>query len=348
MKLTDFDYFLAPERIAQVPAKPRDKARLLVVPKKGNADFANKFFYNIIDYLKEGDLLVLNDSKVIPARLIGKKETGSKVEILLLSKLVSNTKQEIWEAIGKGKNLIAGTAVSFSASFKATIISYADGLIRLSFNCHGSVFEKKLNHYGQMPLPPYIHSLGKVLDKENYQTVYAAKTKGGSVAAPTAGLHFTPRLLKAIRAKGIKIEKVTLHVGLGTFRPIKVSDIKKHKMHSEWASVSAATMKTILETKKKGGRVIAVGTTSVRVLETAILKPGVKISGWSGLTNIFIYPPYRFKLVDGLITNFHLPKSTLLLLVSALASKKKILAAYKIAIKENYRFYSYGDAMLIL
>ncbi|MCX6792574.1 MAG: tRNA preQ1(34) S-adenosylmethionine ribosyltransferase-isomerase QueA [Candidatus Falkowbacteria bacterium] len=347
MKLEDFDYNLPPERIAQAPAKPRDRARLLVVRKK-TSDFTDEYFYNVINYLNKGDVLVLNDSKVIPARLIGKKETGGKVEILLLAKLEASSKQEIWEAIGKGKNIVAGTVISFSASFKANVISYDDGLIKLSFNCQGSMFEKKLNRYGQMPLPPYINSLGKALDKANYQTVYAAPSKGGSVAAPTAGLHFTPRLLKAIRAKGVKIEKVTLHVGLGTFRPIKVRDIRKHKMHSEWASISATTMKTILETKKKGCRIIAVGTTSVRVLETAILKSGAKNNGWSGLTNIFIYPPYKFKLVDGLITNFHLPKSTLLLLVSALASKKIILAAYKKAIEEKYRFYSYGDAMLII
>jgi len=347
MKLDDFNYYLDPTRIAQIPAKPRDHARLLVVPKNNN-QFEHVVFKDLINYLKPGDLLVLNDSKVIPARLIGKKDTGGKVEILLLQKIKESAKNEIWEAIGKGKNINSRLEIIFSSTFKARVISYADGLIRLSFNCSGTAFQKKLNRYGEMPLPPYIHSLGKTLDQVNYQTVYAAKAKGASVAAPTAGLHFTPRLIKAIRAKGVKIAKVTLHVGLGTFRPIKVNDIRKHKMHAEWASISASTIKTILETKKKGARVITVGTTSVRVLETAINKTGVKKNGWSGLTNIFIYPPYKFKLVDGLITNFHLPKSTLLLLVSALAGKKKIDLAYQAAIKHGYRFYSYGDAMLII
>ena len=297
MNLSSFNYHLDPARIAQFPAKPRDHARLLVVLKNNN-QFEHVVFKDLINYLKPGDLLVLNDSKVIPARLIGKKDTGGKVEILLLQKIKELAKGEIWEAIGKGKNINPRLEIIFSSTFKARVISYADGLMRLSFNCSGTTFQKKLNRYGEMPLPPYIHSLGKALDKVNYQTVYAARAKGASVAAPTAGLHFTPRLLKAIRAKGIKIAKVTLHVGLGTFRPIKVTDIRKHKMHAEWASVSAKTIEQILKTKKQGGRVIAVGTTSVRVLETAIKKPNIKKLGWSGLTNIFIYPPYKFKLVD--------------------------------------------------
>lgn len=359
MKLSDFDYNLEPDRIAQTPAKPRDKARLLIV-RKNNNKFEHTIFRNIVDYLEPNDVLVLNDSKVIPARLIGKKETGlprrssgvaqggGKVEVLLLEKLKAKNNLAIWQAIGKGKNLGKNTTIIFSSNFKAVVEDYQDGLITLKFNCGGKMFHNHLERFGIMPLPPYIKSLSKTLDKKNYQTVYADNSHEGSVAAPTAGLHFTPSLLKTIRKKGIKIEKVTLHVGLGTFRPITTDNILDHKMHAEWASVSSKTINDILKAKKKGGRIFAVGTTSIRVLESAILKSGVKKNGWQGFTNIFIYPPYKFKLVDGLITNFHLPKSTLLLLVSALAGTKTIKQAYQEAIKKDYRFYSYGDAMLIL
>lgn len=342
MKLSDFDFKLDERLIAQKPAKPRDAARLLVV-KKTTTDFTDKFFYNITDYLKAGDLLIINDSKVIPARLIGKKETNGKVEVLLLN----NLEKSSWEVIGKNIPLV-GQKIIFFKSFYATVIKKDSDSIVLNFNCQGSIFWKHLNRYGQVPLPPYIKSASKKLDSERYQTVYADKRDHGSVAAPTAGLHFTPRLLKALKQKGIKIVKITLHVGLGTFRPITTDNILDHKMHSEWISVGPVAIKNILEAKKKHKKIIAVGTTSVRAIESAMSKKDVKKNGYTGLTNIFIYPPYKFKAIDGLITNFHLPKSTLLLLVSALAGKTTIKKAYQEAINKKYRFYSYGDAMLIL
>jgi S-adenosylmethionine:tRNA ribosyltransferase-isomerase len=342
MKLSDFNYKLDERLIAQRPARPRDAARLLVV-NKDSTNFTDKYFYNITDHLEAGDLLIINDSKVIPARLIGKKESGGKVEILLLN----NLEKSSWEVIGKNIPAI-GQKIIFSKSFQATVIKKDSDSVILNFNCQGNLFWSRLNSYGQMPLPPYIKSSSKKLDSERYQTVYADKRDYGSVAAPTAGLHFTPRLLKALKQKGVKIAKITLHVGLGTFRPIKTNNILDHKMHSEWVSVSSQVIKIILETKKKNKKIIAVGTTSVRAIETAMKKPNIKKTGFTGLTNIFIYPPYKFKAIDGLITNFHLPKSTLLLLVSALAGKQTIKKAYQEAIKKKYRFYSYGDAMLIL
>lgn len=347
MKLSDFDYNLDERLIAQRPIRPRDAARLLVV-NKGTTNFADKFFYNITDFLNKDDLLIINDSKVIPARLIGKKNTSGKAEILLLEKLKNNNKENRWQAIGKGSNLNVGATIIFSPSFKAVIEDSQDGLLTLKFNCQGNIFWSRLNRYGQVPLPPYIKSVNKKLDSERYQTVYADKRDHGSVAAPTAGLHFTPRLLKALKKKGVKIERVILHVGLGTFRPITTDDILEHKMHSEWISVKPSVIKKILKAKKNHKKVVAVGTTSLRAIESAMLKPGVEKTGFSGSTNIFIYPPYKFKGVDGLITNFHLPKSTLLLLVSALAGQATIKKAYQKAIKDNYRFYSYGDAMLII
>lgn len=337
MKLTDFDYFLPPELIAQSPAKPRDRARLLVVPKKGK-QYIDTVFSHIGDYCQPGDLLIVNDSKVIPARLIGKKASGGKVEILL-SKLINKN----WEIIGKNIPK-PGEKIFFSKSFFGTVI--AKNI--LQFNCSGKTFWNKLQRCGQIPLPPYIKSSGKKLDSERYQTMYADKRDHGSVAAPTAGLHFTPRLLSSLRRRGVLIKKITLHVGLGTFQPIRTADITRHTMHSEWIDVPASVLKLIRETKRKKHKVIAVGTTSLRALESAIRKKDALKKGYSGETDIFIYPPFKFRAVDSLITNFHLPKSTLLLLVSALVGKKTIKQAYQYAIKNKYRFYSYGDAMLII
>ncbi len=342
MKLSDIDFNLPSELIAQIPARPRDHARLLVV-SKNTSKFEHRIFKDIIEYLNPGDVLVLNNSKVIPARLIGKKKTGGKIEILLSHRLEG--KKEVWEAIGSSSKLNLSDKIIFSPSFKAKLLEKKDGLMKLEFNCSDNLFFSRLNRFGQIPLPPYIKSLGKKIDQKNYQTVYADTSDHGSVAAPTAGLHFTPRLLKEIKKKNIKILHVTLHVGLGTFRPIKTDNIKKHIMHPEWVSVSQKTLDEIKKAKNAKRKVIAVGTTSVRALESAWKNAHGK--AWSGSTDIYIYPPYRFKVVDSLITNFHLPKSTLLLLVSALAGYKTIMAAYKEAIKENYRFYSYGDAMLI-
>lgn len=335
MKLSQIDYHLPPELIAQKPARPRDTARLLVV-RKNTKKFEHKLFSDITDYLKAGDVLILNNSKVIPARLIGKKSSGGKVEILL-----SQVLKDGWEVIGKNIPKV-GERIIFSKNFSAEVI--AKNILK--FNCSGKLFWSRLNRYGLIPLPPYIKSSGKRLDAERYQTVYADKRDHGSVAAPTAGLHFTPRLLSRLRLHGVVIKYITLHVGLGTFRPIKTENIKKHIMHPEWVSVSQKTLDEIKKAKKNKKKVVAVGTTSVRALESAWKH--AKGKAWSGLTDIYIYPPYKFKVIDSLITNFHLPKSTLLLLVSALAGHKTVMTAYKEAIKQNYRFYSYGDAMLIL
>ncbi len=340
MRLSDFDYVLPEGLIAQRPASPRDSARLLVVPKNSKK-FEHRVFTDIIDYVQPGDVLVLNNSKVIPARLIGKKATGGKVEILLSRSLGGKR----WEVIGKSLPK-PNEKIIFSPSFSATVRKISDGQAEVEFNCSGSAFFSRLQRFGQIPLPPYIKSSGKKRDAERYQTVYADNRDHGSVAAPTAGLHFTPRLLAKIKKKGIRIVNVTLHVGLGTFRPIKTDNIKAHHMHPEWVSVSKKTLDEIKKAKKSGKKVIAVGTTSVRALESAWLHG--KGKAWSGLTDIYIYPPYRFNVIDALITNFHLPKSTLLLLVSALAGRKTVMAAYHEAVRCTYRFYSYGDAMLIV
>lgn len=337
MKLSEFDYFLPPELIAQKPARPRDAARLLVLNKR-TGQIKHEIFKNIGKYLKSGDVLVINDSRVIPARLIGKKNSGGKVEILLSQ---PTNKENCWEIIGKNIPH-KDEKIIFSKNFFATVIDTKT----IKFNCSGKIFWSRLNRYGKIPLPPYIKSSGKVLDSERYQTIYADKRDHGSVAAPTAGLHFTRRLLQELKNKKIKIVKVTLHVGLGTFLPIRTNDIKKHHMHPEWISVSREALLKIKKAKLAKKKVIAVGTTSVRALESAAEHSSK--NGFEGLTDIYIYPGFKFKLVDGLITNFHLPKSTLLLLVSALSSRKNILKSYQEAIKNKYRFYSYGDAMLIL
>ena len=340
LKTSDFFYELPPELIAQTPLDDRASSRLLVLGKT-DGSIEHKHFYDIIDYLRAGDCLVLNDTRVLPARLIGEKlGTGARVEFLLLNR----KSEREWEVILKpGKKCKPGVKVSFGggkliAEIKETV---NDGNRIVSFEYDG-LFENVLDELGEMPLPPYITQ--KLADRDRYQTVYSRHT--GSAAAPTAGLHFTPELLEQIQAKGVHIAYVTLHVGLGTFRPVKVDDVENHKMHSEFYTITADTARIINEARQNGGRVISVGTTSTRVLETVASADGT-VSEASGWTDIFIYPPYRFKCVNCLITNFHLPESTLLMLVSAISSKEIIMKAYAEAVKEKYRFFSFGDAMFI-
>ena len=339
MNLKDFDFYLPEELIAQHPMEKRDMSRLLVLDKK-TGELEHRIFKDILEYLNEGDCLVLNDTKVIPARLMGEKEgSGGKIEFVLLKRI----EQDDWEVILRpGKKAKPGARFVFgNGILTAEIIEILDeGNRRVRFFYDG-VFEQILDKVGMMPLPPYITE--KLEDKARYQTVYAKYN--GSAAAPTAGLHFTNELLEAIRAKGINIAYVTLHVGLGTFRPVKVTNIEEHIMHSESYTISQHTCDIINETKKRGNNVIAVGTTSCRVLETAG-KSG-DLSEQSGNTDIFIYPGYQFKIIDKLITNFHLPESTLIMLVSALAGRDNVLNAYNTAVKERYRFFSFGDAMFI-
>lgn len=340
MKTSDFYYDLPKELIAQTPLEPRDSSRLLVLDREKQT-LEHKHFYDIIDYLNEGDLLVANDSRVLPARIYGiKDETGAKVEFLLLKQIANNR----WETLCKpGKKARVGTKFSFgNGILRATVVDVKDDGNRIvDFDCEENFFAT-LDKIGQMPLPPYITA--ELKDKERYQTVYSHEL--GSAAAPTAGLHFTTELMDRIKAKGVKIAYVTLHVGLGTFRPVKVDDVTKHKMHSEHYEVPEETAKLINETKKNGGRVIAVGTTSCRTLESVAAMYG-EIKPSEGFTDIFIYPGFEFKVLDGLITNFHLPESTLIMLVSAFAGYDFIMNAYKEAVKEKYRFFSFGDAMFI-
>lgn len=340
MKTSDFYYDLPKELIAQTPLEPRDSSRLLVLDREKQT-LEHKHFYDIIDYLNEGDLLVANDSRVLPARIYGiKDETGAKVEFLLLKQIANNR----WETLCKpGKKARVGTKFSFgNGILRATVVDVKDDGNRIvDFDCEENFFTT-LDKIGQMPLPPYITA--ELKDKERYQTVYSHEL--GSAAAPTAGLHFTTELMDRIKAKGVKIAYVTLHVGLGTFRPVKVDDVTKHKMHSEHYEVPEETAKLINETKKNGGRVIAVGTTSCRTLESVAAMYG-EIKPYEGFTDIFIYPGFEFKVLDGLITNFHLPESTLIMLVSAFAGYDFIMNAYKEAVKEKYRFFSFGDAMFI-
>ena len=340
MKLEEFDYFLPEELIAQVPIKNRDESRLMVLDKNSKT-IEHKVFKNIIDYLNPGDCLVRNNTKVIPARLYGKKDTGANVEFVLLKQIEG----DIWESIVRpGNKLKPGTKVEFGEGLlKATILDILEGGTRkVEFEYEG-IFNEILDKIGLMPLPPYIHEPLK--DKDRYQTVYA-KYKG-SAAAPTAGLHFTPELLKQIESKGIKIANVTLHVGIGTFRPVKEENIEDHKMHTEHFYIKQEDAQKINETKKSGGRIIAVGTTSARVLETIADENTGLVEAQESDTGIYIYPGYKFKCIDALITNFHLPKSTLLMLVSAFSDREFILNAYKEAVNEKYRFFSFGDAMLI-
>ena len=341
MKKSDFYYDLPEELIAQTPVEPRNSSRLMKIDRK-TGDIVHSRFYNLCDYLKKGDLLVLNDSRVLPARLYGeKKDTGSFIEFLLLEQ----KGDKLWEIICRpGKKAKVGTEFSFgNGILTAKVIEVKDDGNRIvKFSCEGN-FYAVLDEIGQMPLPPYITE--KLEDKERYQTVYSKEL--GSAAAPTAGLHFTKEQLEEIRSMGVDIAYVTLHVGLGTFRPVKEDDILNHKMHSEHYHISEETAEKINRTKASGGRVIAVGTTSCRTLESMELENGLVKSG-DGYTDIFIYPGYKFKLLDGLITNFHLPESTLIMLVSAFLGYENTMNAYKIAVEEKYRFFSFGDAMCIL
>ena len=340
MKTADFYFDLPQELIAQDPLEDRSSSRLMVLDRK-TGEIEHHIFKEVIDYLNPGDCLVVNNTKVIPARLFGSKEgTEAKIEILLLKR----KENDVWETLVKpGKKAKPGTIISFGDGLLTgeviDVVEEGNRLIKFTYD---GIFEEILDQLGQMPLPPYItHQLK---DKNRYQTVYAKHD--GSAAAPTAGLHFTPELLEAIKAKGVNIAHVTLHVGLGTFRPVKVDDVEKHHMHSEFYIVEEDQAKLINDTKKNGGRVISVGTTSCRTLESAAGEDGIVKAG-SGWTELFIYPGYKFKAIDGLITNFHLPESTLLMLVSALAGKEHIMTAYEEAVKERYRFFSFGDAMMI-
>ena len=341
MKTSDFYYDLPEELIAQTPLEPRDSSRLMILHKK-TGEIEHRHFYDILDYLNEGDCLIMNDSRVLPARIYGvKDETNANVEFLLLNCIEGKK----WEALAKpGKRAKIGTSFSFGDGLMhcKVIDILDDGNRILEFECEGSFYEN-LDKLGQMPLPPYIHE--KLKDKERYQTVYSREI--GSAAAPTAGLHFTKELMKKAQEKGVKIGFVTLHVGLGTFRPVKVDDVTKHKMHSEHYDMSEETATLINETHRNGGRVFCVGTTSCRTVESVAKREG-EIKASDGMTDIFIYPGFEFKAMDCLFTNFHLPESTLIMLVSAFAGYDNIMNAYKTAVAEKYRFFSFGDAMLIV
>lgn len=353
MNTSDFDYPLPESSIAQTPIEPRDASRLLVFHRE-SGELEHRIFRDVGDYLRAGDLLVLNQTRVIPARIYARKETGGRVEILLLRRRDIFT----WEALVGGKGMRVGRRVFIdvgegkSQTVRAEIVKLlnaSERLIRFS-----EPIEPYFPRIGNVPLPPYIHE--KLNDPERYQTVYAKEP--GSAAAPTAGLHFTPRLLEELQLKGVKIAYLTLHVGLDTFAPVTEDDPKKHKIHTEWCELSQETAEAVNQTKQSGGRVIAVGTTSVRTLETAAIRNTQNatrdtdhwslITPFTGPTSLYILPGYQFKIVDAMITNFHLPKSTLIMLVSAFAGREKILETYAVAIKEGYRFYSFGDAMLIL
>ena len=340
MKTSDFYYDLPEELIAQDPLENRSDSRLMVLDKKTGA-VSHHIFRDIVEYLQPGDCLVINDTKVIPARLIGSKEdTGAKIEVLLLKRKTG----DVWETLVKpGRKAKPGTRIQFGEGLLVgevmDIVDEGNRLIHFEFD---GIFEEILDQLGQMPLPPYItHQLK---DKDRYNTVYA--THSGSAAAPTAGLHFTPELLRTIEEKGIDIARVTLHVGLGTFRPVKVDDVENHHMHSEFYMIDEVAAEKINRAKENGKKVICVGTTSCRTIESAADENG-RLKPCSGWTEIFIYPGYRFKILDCLITNFHLPESTLIMLVSTLAGQKHVLAAYEEAVKERYRFFSFGDAMFI-
>lgn len=340
MKVEDFDYYLPEKLIAQTPLEKRDASRLMVLDKE-TGKIEHKHFYDIINYLEEGDTLVLNDTKVLPARLIGEKEeTKAVIEILLLKNIAGDD----WECLVKpARRIKVGTVVTFGmGKLKAKCIKEEPEGIRHFTLIYNGILMEILEQLGTMPLPPYIHE--KLKDQSRYQTVYAKEI--GSAAAPTAGLHFTKKLLGQLKVKGINIAYITLHVGLGTFRPVSVDKVEEHEMHSEYYQMSKETAELLNKTKENNKRIVAVGTTSTRTLETIMTKYNEfrECSGW---TNIFIYPGYKFKAIDALITNFHLPKSTLVMLVSALAGRENILSAYKTAVQEEYRFFSFGDAMLI-
>lgn len=342
MELHDFYYYLPQELIAQDPLSDRSASRLMLLDKN-TGEIEHKIFKDIIDYLNPGDCLVINDTKVIPARLIGERVgTGAAIEVLLLKR--KEDMKDVWEVLVKpGKKAKIGTKISFGGGkLVAEVIDIVEEGNRLIQFTYEGIFEEILDELGQMPLPPYITH--KLQDKNRYQTVYAKHE--GSAAAPTAGLHFTKELLEKIQEKGVDIARVTLHVGLGTFRPVKVENIQEHHMHSEYYVVTQEAADKINNAKANGGRVICVGTTSCRTIESASDNDG-NVKACSGWTEIFIYPGYKFKVLDALITNFHLPESTLLMLVSALAGREHVLAAYKTAVEEKYRFFSFGDAMFI-
>ena len=341
METKEFYFELPDELIAQTPIEPRDASRLLLMNKE-TGEVSHHYFRDILDFLRPGDCLILNDSRVLPARIFGEKEeTGAHVEFLLLTQ----KENDVWETLVRpGKKARIGARFQFGGGLmKGEILDILPDGNRLVRFASKENFFAALDQIGQMPLPPYIHE--KLDNQERYQTVYSREL--GSAAAPTAGLHFTPELLRDISEKGVEIGFVTLHIGLGTFRPVSVANIEEHKMHSEHYELSPKTADLINDTKKRGGRVIAVGTTSCRTLESVAKKEG-HICASEGWTDIFIYPGYEFKVIDGLITNFHLPESTLIMLVSALAGRENVLNAYKIAVKERYRFFSFGDAMAIL
>ena len=347
MRIDEFDYDLPKELIAQRPSEKRDVCRLMVLDRQRQT-VDHRHFYDILEYLQPGDCLVLNNSKVLPARLFGVKEgTGAKIEFLLIKRLEGDR----WETMVKpGKRLKPGDSVSFGQDFRAEILDYGpDGTRIVEFHYEG-IFMERLEELGKMPLPPYIERESTLDDKDMYQTVYCREE--GSVAAPTAGLHFTQELLEAARSKGVRLAYVTLHVGIGTFRPVKCENVEDHHMHFEEYFIDEETAAVINETILAGGRIVSVGTTSTRTVESAAYfdegSGGYLVKAGGGSTGIFIYPGYTFKIVNALITNFHLPKSTLLMLISALYDREKILEAYEIAVKERYRFFSYGDAMIII
>ena len=340
MKTSDFDFYLPEELIAQHPLEKRDYSRLMVLDK-ATGEIEHKHFYDVIEYLNSGDTLVLNNTRVMPARLIGEKsESGGKIEFLLLKRIEGDK----WECLAKpGKRAKIGTEFTFGeGKLKCKVIDIVEEGNRIIEFSYEGIFEQVLDELGEMPLPPYITE--RLDDRERYQTVYSKEQ--GSAAAPTAGLHFTKELLEKVKEKGVNIAYVTLHVGLGTFRPVKVDDVNEHVMHSEFYHLEEEDAKIINETKKRGNKIISVGTTSTRTLETIGDENGF-VKAQSGWTNIFIYPGYKFKVVDKLITNFHLPESTLIMLVSALAGKEKVMNAYNEAVKERYRFFSFGDSMII-
>jgi len=339
MRTSDFDYHLPPERIAQHPIEPRHNARLLVLNRQ-SGEMEHRHFYELPEYLNDRDVLVINQTRVIPARIYGIKPTGGKVEILLLRR----ESDRVWEALIGGKKVRAGTVIHLVDGPRAVVEAVLDGARRLVR------FEMEIEPYlekkGQMPLPPYIHE--KLENPERYQTVFARLP--GSAAAPTAGLHFTPELIGRLEQKGVRFARITLHVGLDTFAPVNEEDPREHAIHSEWCELDEETARLINSARAEGGRVVAVGTTSVRTLESAALSAsaGQVVAPFSGSTSLFILPGYSFKVVDAMITNFHLPRSTLLMLVSAFAGREKILNAYQEAVRLEYRFYSFGDAMLIV
>lgn len=345
MKVSDFDYVLPDELIAQVPAEKRDSSRLMVIDRE-SGKIEHRIFSDILDYLNEGDCIVLNDSRVIPARIFGKKaDTDADVEFLLIKRLDG----DIWQSMVRpGRRLKIGSKVHFGKRLTAEIMDYGEDGTRIVKFFYEGIFMERLSEIGQMPLPPYIERENTLEDAERYQTVYSKYD--GSAAAPTAGLHFTDELLERIKSKGVDIAYVTLHVGIGTFRPVKVDDVKEHHMHFEEYNIPEDSVQKILRCKKKGKKIIAVGTTATRTIESsAYMEKGeLRIAAGENKTDIFIYPGYKFKVIDRQITNFHLPKSTLLMLVSAFYDREKILEAYDNAIAEKYRFFSYGDAMFIL